>query len=544
MTNLISLTLESVSYQLPDGSVLFANLNERFDARPTGLVGRNGIGKSKLAQILAGAIAPTAGRCLRTGTTHYLPQQISIQNTLLQKNATVADLAGVRGIIDALQRIERGSTDAADFDTVGERWNIRQQLQEELALNRLDYLQADTSAARLSGGEIMRVALLGAFLSSADFLILDEPTNHLDSENRRALMDQLQRWPSGLIVVSHDRKLLENMSRIVELSTLGLHSYGGGYAFYAEAKAHEQQSALEQLEQRKAERKREQRLLSEQREKLERRQARGNKQASHANQAKILLGRQKERSEISGGKLRAKMDLQHEGLSRRVREAAQQIEEDSAIVLYAPASDVFFPEKIAELHKVVLPFGGAGSNPINLILNKAQRIGLVGGNGSGKSTLLRVLAGLVAPLSGRCDVFVKTVYLDQHLNTLHPEQSILEQLLSLNTVLDESALRTRLAQLGLKANRVLSPTSLLSGGERLKGALACALYADRPAQLLLLDEPSNHLDLISVQALEIMLRQYHGALIVVSHDEVFLENIKLTDRLEITRSGWSLEATR
>jgi ATPase subunit of ABC transporter with duplicated ATPase domains len=543
MTNLISLTLEGVSYQLPDGSILFANLNEQFDARPTGLVGRNGIGKSMLAQILAGAIAPTAGRCLRNGTTHYLPQQISIQNTSLQKNATVADLAGVRGVIDALQRIEHGSTDAADFDAVGGRWNIRQQLQEELARNRLDYLQLDTSAGQLSGGEIMRTALLGAFLSGADYLILDEPTNHLDSENRRALMDQLQRWPNGLIVVSHDRKLLENMSRIVELSTLGLRSYGGNYSFYANAKRREQDSALEQLEQRKAERKREQRLLSEQREKLERRQARGKKQASNTNQAKILLGRQKERSEISGGKLRAKMELQHEELSSRVHAAAQQVDEDAAIVLYAPSTEAFSPEKIADLRNVVLAFGGAGKNPIDLILNKAQRIGLVGCNGSGKSTLLRTLAGLVAPLSGHCDIFVKTAYLDQHLNTLNPEKSILEQLLSLNTVVDEGVLRTRLAQLGLRADRVLLPSSLLSGGERLKGALACALYADRPAQLLLLDEPSNHLDLISVQALEVMLRQYRGALIVASHDEMFLENIELTDRLEITHNGWSLEAT-
>ncbi|HSB98045.1 MAG TPA: ABC-F family ATP-binding cassette domain-containing protein [Spongiibacteraceae bacterium] len=537
MTSLISLTLESVSYQLPDGSILFADLTEQFDARPTGLVGRNGIGKSVLARLLAGELTPTAGRCVRAGPVYYLPQQISTY-----PGQTVADLAGVRGVIDALANITRGSTEPADFEKVGERWDIHQQLQQELASNRLDYLQADTPTAKLSGGEIMRVALLGAFLSRADMLILDEPTNHLDRNSRRILLEQLQHWQKGLIAISHDRALLENMSRIVELSTLGLRSYGGNYSFYAQTKNQQQEHALEQLEQRKAARKREQRALQEQREKLERRQARGNKQASQTNQAKILLGRQKERSEVSGGKLRAKHDAQQNELSERVRAAALRVEEDAPIVLYAPAAHQAMPHKIVELDNVVLPFAANSAHRIDLALTGNQRIGLIGPNGIGKSTLLRVLANLVAPLSGQCQVFVPAIYLDQQLATLRPEQSLLDQLLAVNSSWGESVVRTRLAQLGLNADRILLPTELLSGGERLKGALACALYADQPAQLLLLDEPSNHLDLNSLQALESMLRQYSGALIVVSHDEVFLGNISLTHRLEAGRDGWVLQA--
>jgi len=320
MTNLVSLTLQGVSCQLPDGRVLFSQLHEQFDRRPTGLVGRNGVGKSVLARILAGERAPTAGRCVRVGTAHYLAQQVS-----LKPGQTVAGLVGVQGIIDALHRIKGGSTRPEDFDAVRERWDIHQQLHQELAASRLDDLQADTPATRLSGGEAMRVALIGAFLSGADLLILDEPTHHLDRDHRRALLDQLQRWTGGLIVVSHDRGLLETMSRIVELSSLGLKSYGGGYSFYAQAKAQEREHALQQLELRKNERRREERALSEQRERLERRQARGAKQAAEANQAPILLGRQKDRSEASGGKLRAKQEAARDALSLRVREAAQQV---------------------------------------------------------------------------------------------------------------------------------------------------------------------------------------------------------------------------
>lgn len=203
-------------------------------------------------------------------------------------------------------------------------------------------------------------------LSGADCLILDEPNNHLDRLNRQALIEQLQRWPRGLIVASHDRQLLEAMERIVELSPLELHGYGGNYTFYAQAKAHEQQAALDQLSQQKLERQREERAMRKQRERQEKRQARGNRLGKEANQAKILL-------------------------------------------------------------------------------------------------------------------------------------------------------------------------------ERLKGALACILFADSPPRLLLLDEPNNHLDLPSVQALETMLRSYQGALVVVSHDDAFLENLALTDRLLATEQGWHLE---
>lgn len=537
MTNLVSLTLQGVSCQLPDGRVLFSQLHEQFDRRPTGLVGRNGVGKSVLARILAGERAPTAGRCVRVGTAHYLAQQVS-----LKPGQTVADLVGVQGIIDALHRIEGGSTRPEDFDAVRERWDIHQQLCQELAASRLDDLQADTPATQLSGGEAMRVALIGAFLCGADLLILDEPTHHLDRDNRRALLDQLQRWTGGLIVVSHDRGLLETMSRIVELSSLGLKSYGGGYSFYAQAKAQEREHALQQLELRKNERRREERALSEQRERLERRQARGAKQAAEANQAPILLGRQKDRSEASGGKLRAKQEQARDALSLRVREAAKQVEDDAAVVLFAPEHVQAPLGRIAELAGVVLPYVTGRRRRIDLRLSGSQRIGLVGPNGSGKSTLLKLLARQISPLAGHCEVYVETAYLDQHLSTLAPDVSIIDQMIAPDGAAGAGALRTRLALLGLNADRVLLPTHLLSGGERLKAALARALYAERPARLLLLDEPSNHLDLVSVQALEAMLGQYQGALIVVSHDEAFLGNLQLTHRLEPMPEGWSMSA--
>ncbi len=526
-------TLESVSYHLPDGSSLFTNLDLHIDHRRTGLVGRNGVGKSLLARLIAGHISSFTGRCTRSGTVYYLAQHVSPE-----PGHTVADLAGVRPVISALERIEQGSTEQADFDCIGERWGIRQQLLDQLAQNNLAHLTPSTPASALSGGEAMRVALMGALLSQADLLILDEPTNHLDHQHRRALHEQLLNWPNGLLVISHDRDVLEHMEVIVELSSMGLTRYGGGFSFYTQAKAEQLRAAQLQLASAKLERKRQEQALREQKERLERSQSRGHKQASDANQAKVLLGRQKERSQASSGKLRVQQDAAREQLSAQVRQAASQVEEQQAIFVYPPQACQSAPVQIAELIDARLPQGAEHLRSINLTLTRGQRIALVGPNGCGKSTLLKVLAGQLPVVSGQARTFVTTAYLDQHLGLLKPERSVLEQLQSLNRQLNEGELRTRLAQLGLNADRINLPCNRLSGGERLKASMACVFYAASPTQLLLLDEPANHLDLPSVQALESMLKQYSGTLVVTSHDEVFLTAIGVTHRLEASPTGW------
>ncbi|CUI80349.1 ABC-F family ATP-binding cassette domain-containing protein [Achromobacter xylosoxidans] len=530
------LTLESVSYLLPDGSPLFSGLDETFDARPTGLVGRNGVGKTVLARILAGQLPPSSGRCLRSGSVFYLAQQISSP-----AGATVASLAGLQATLDALARIEAGSSAPEDFERVGDRWDIRQRLQHALERDGLGHLDAATPASALSGGEAMRVALASAMLSEAEFLILDEPTNHLDRRNREALIERLRHWPRGLLVISHDRQLLDTLARIVELSSLGLRGYGGNYSAYATSKEHERANALERLEHRKLERRREEQAMQAQRERQERRQARGRRHGKQANQARILLDRQKGRSEDSAGRLRQQHAVAHERLAQAVREAAEQVEQDAAISLHALPVAQAAQRRVAQLDDVTLPFIVAPTRHVSLQLGGQQRVAVTGPNGCGKSTLLKVLAGQLAPLSGERKAAPESVYLDQRLAGLAPERPVLEQLQAANPNLAEGELRARLAHLGLDARKILAPSGSLSGGERLKAALACALYADPPPRLLLLDEPGNHLDLPSMLALESMLRGYPGALVVVSHDEAFLDNLALTDRLRATQGGWLLE---
>ena len=530
----MSLTLEGVAFFLPDGRPLFSDLDVRFDARPTGLVGRNGAGKSVLARILSGQLAPGAGRCTRSGTVFHLPQQIApVPGT------TVAHVAGVQPVFDALARIEAGSVDPVDFATVGERWDIHQTFAAALEAHGLGHLTPGQPAMQLSGGERTRLALLGGWLAQPDILLLDEPTNHLDRTQRRALIERLQHWPKGLLVISHDRELLDTMQRIVALTAFGLQDYGG-YRLYAAQRAQEQRHAVDALERAKTERRRAEAEARALRERMDHRQAHATRKGRDANQARILLGGLKQRSQVSAGKRLHQQADALEALQQDVRDAASRIEHRDPIALFAPLPAATAQRRAVLAEQLVLPFGIAGGQALDLVVTGRQRIGLVGDNGSGKSTLLQVLAGKLAPASGACTIPVPFAYLDQDLDAIPAHDSPLQHLLAANPQARQAQVRMQLAQLGLSGDTVTTPSDRLSGGERLKTALAHALYRDMPAELLLLDEPTNHLDLDALQALEQTLRDYPGALLVVSHDAAFLQALDLQLRLEVHPQGWRL----
>lgn len=514
------LQLDHLSQVLPDGSTLFHALHYTFAPHRIGLLGDNGIGKSVLARLLAGRQQPSHGAVRRTGALHYVAQELDPAAF-----PTVADLAGAAPVLAALQRIADGSLDEADHALAGERWDAGARLQQALCDIGLGQLTAATPTASLSGGERQRIALQGAWLSQADWLILDEPGNHLDASGRARLVQQLQAWPRGVLLVSHDRTLLAHVDEIVELSGHGLRSHGGNYAAYAQARAQEQAALASALQSEKAGARREQRAAQQQAERQQRRVARGERDGRDGNQSKLLLDARKERSQDSQGKLRLQAETAQQARRQRVQEASARCAPAAERLLLAPESSVPNGKLLLELQGLVLPYGDA--RPLDLVLKGPRRLALVGDNGSGKSTLLRVIAGQIAPAGGQVHCPARVAWLDQHAAMQNGELSAVARLQQHNRSLGEGELRMRLALLGIAGARATMASSLLSGGERMKVALASLLYADAPPQLLLLDEPDNHLDLASVQALGQMLAQYRGALLVVSHDPVFLQQLQL-----------------
>ncbi|MEW6343247.1 MAG: ATP-binding cassette domain-containing protein [Paraburkholderia sp.] len=531
-------SLQQVSFHFDDGAALFDSLSLTFDHIRTAIAGRNGAGKSVLARLIAGELAPSSGAIERYGSVAFVAQ-----NTLAQAGETVAQATGLAGTLDALARLANGTAHADDIDHVGDRWDLATRLDAALKEAGLAELDATYPADELSGGQRARVALVGALLSGADLLVLDEPTNHLDAAGRAWLHNVLDTWRGGLIVVSHDRQMLGSVERIVELAPHGPRLYGGNYDIFCAQREAERQAAQAALDHARTERTRERRRLQREHDTIQRRAAGARRHAETANVSSserfTLKGKA---TEIMGHVRRAQQDFKVE-LDMRVRDAAARVLPESAVLLSMPGAAVPARRKVFTLEQARLPWLDT-NHPAARITWAAEgpmRIAVMGPNGCGKSTLLRLLAGNLTAVSGVCATHVPSAYLDQELNLLDPERSLVEQLGLLDTPLAEGELRSRLALLQLDAPRVTQPTRLLSGGERLKAALACALWRGTPAQLLLLDEPTNHLDLESVLGFEEALANFPGAIVAVSHDSDFLAALQPTHTMRWTGEGWRFE---
>ncbi|MDR1376757.1 MAG: ATP-binding cassette domain-containing protein, partial [Synergistaceae bacterium] len=465
----VAISMHDLVYILPDGRLLLDNLNGGFGGERTALIGRNGAGKTVLAKILAGLMPPSSGNVIRRGTVFYLDQM-----TNPRKFDTVAGLAGVSDTLNAVRLAVKGRDSNADL--VDGNWDIEERIFRELHVAKLGHLTPDTPASALSGGECTRIALVGAFLSKADFLILDEPTNHLDAQSKRSLLEYLKTWKGGLLVVSHDRELLERMERIVELSQGEIKSYGGSYSFYAEAKSQERLAALSRLEHAKTERKR---TAIEQQASLERqrhRSAQGHKSQKSKGIPTVLLHLMKGNAEKTTGKLRKSMDEKAQTLAASEKEAFLKAKIEDPVVLIPPACTVHGAKVVLRMESVVLPYGSYRGT-IDWTTTGPERTAIEGPNGSGKTTLLRVLKGELEASSGFCKVNVPFAFLDQFAGTggafMDGERSSIELLRSYGKTLDQGEAGTRLAQIGIASGRLDLPIKVLSGGERLKVALLC-----------------------------------------------------------------------
>ncbi|MEJ2817623.1 ABC-F family ATP-binding cassette domain-containing protein [Caulobacter sp. CCG-8] len=522
------ITLDSVRADTPDGRVLFDNLTLAIGAERIGLVGRNGVGKSTLLSLIAGSRAPTSGTISRAGVVGVLPQLHAPP-----PGARVADLLGVGPAWDRLCRIE--AEEGSEEDLVEADWSLPGRVAAVLAEVGLSRWDASRPAAQLSGGQMTRLALAGLLLAAPDVILLDEPTNNLDAGARLLLADVLRRWKGGAVVVSHDRALLRGMDRIVELTSLGAANYGGGYDLYAERKEKAAAAAEHDLEAAERQVRQAAREAQVARERKARRDAAGRKFAAKGSEPKILLGAQAERAENSGAREGRLAD-------RAAQEAAQAREAADAKVERLRRLAFDLPSCGLPAGRTVLDFDAVGFaypdgppvlSDLSFRLAGPERVALVGGNGAGKSTLIKVATGGLEPTTGTVTRGVPAALLDQRAAVLDETQTILENFRRLNPAAGANEAHAALARFLFRNVAAHQVVATLSGGERLRAALACVLMSADPPKLLILDEPTNHLDLDSVQAVESALAGYDGALLIASHDEDFLEAVGVERRIDL-----------
>ncbi|AHG88771.1 ABC transporter related protein [Gemmatirosa kalamazoonensis] len=531
------LSAEDLAYTLPDGRTLFDGVTLGFGRERTGLVGANGVGKSTLLRLLVGELRPTRGHVERRARVGYLPQH---PGRALPADATVAHALGVADVLDALDRVLAGEGTAADLDHVGGRWTLHDEIAAALDRFGLARLDARRAVATLSGGETTRLAFAALLLAGAELLALDEPTNDLDAPSRDALYAFVDSWSGGLVVVTHDRALLERVDRIVELGPLGARVYGGGWALYDAQRAAEAAAAERALSDARRSLRGAERTARETRERQQRRASRGRKDAATANMPKVMLGIRRETSERTSGRLDAAGERAIAEARERVERARTRVEIRERLALGLPPAGLRDGKLVVEATALRYAHPGAGRpllDGVSLAVVGPERLAIVGPNGSGKTTLLRLLAGELAPDAGTVRLGVerdRVAYVDQHAGSRLPtELTVLDAMREANPELEEEASRHALARHLFRGDAALTPVRALSGGERVRAALAIALHAARPPQLLLVDEPTNHLDLDSLRAVEEMLAAYDGALVVVSHDATFLDAVGVERRLGV-----------
>ncbi|MER7704613.1 ABC-F family ATP-binding cassette domain-containing protein [Kitasatospora sp. NPDC097605] len=519
-----SLLCTDLSFEWPDGRPVLDGFHLAVGPGRTGLIGLNGAGKSTLLRLLAGELTPTSGAVKAAGEIGHLPQGLTLDTGL-----RVDEALGVRAAREALHAIETGSTDQRHFDAVGDDWDVEERARALLDRLGLHRLGLDRTTGELSGGEAVLLRLAALLLRRPDVLLLDEPTNNLDRSARERLYETVAGWGGVMVIVSHDRELLQHVDQIAELRDGQVTWYGGNFAEYERTVAAQQETAERLLRNAEADVHRQKRDLAEARMRLDRSASYGRKRSVTRNDPHIFAGKLKRQGQETAGRLQGMHTERLEEAKRKLTAAEEAVRDDAEIRIDLPRTAVPVGRTVLTLDKVRLPHGITA----DLDLRGPERIALVGRNGAGKSTLLRAIAGELPPLRGEVVTPVPLRHLPQRLDLLDDKLTVVGNVKLFAPGAGDNAVRARLARFLFRGGRADQPAGTLSGGERFRATLAALLLADPPPQLLLLDEPTNNLDLASVRQLTQALAAYQGALIVASHDVPFLRGLGVTRWLEL-----------
>ncbi len=576
------ITLDHISYAHPSEPALFIDLSAVFSAPLTGLIGDNGCGKTTLMRLILGDLTPDSGSLAAPERMAYLPQDLG-----LDREQTLAELCGISEILRALQAVESGEYSPELYDTIGDNWDVEERTLAALAtygFTPATLVDRDSPEAvralfarsmrSFSGGEAVIAALASLMISDPEFILLDEPTNNLDSAAKAQLFTALDALPCPALIISHDRDLLERVNVIAELhanrqGVAHLRLFEGNYSTYRQALDTEQQAAQRRVTEAKN------RVRSAHREWVHAQEiiSKNMAQVWKDDQPDTILALAKDASRQAAAKLRVLRVGKQEQTQEEYQNAQNEVRVQEKI--YAELSQQPLPagRKVLELSRVdsrcvdsrvsretfaiqqptkvdslhISPAGADSENqqgtpaerPEHLILSGPEHLRITGANGSGKTTLLEAIAHAGDPEyrspvepAYRVEYCIEGAYIPQRI-TLDPELTLLQSVQRANPGVSEQHLRDQLARLLFRRESVHHKTSELSGGERFRAAVAQVLLADPVPQLLMLDEPTNNLDISSVDWLVQALEAYTGALIVVSHDEDFCRRIRIDRTLAL-----------
>lgn len=527
------LVLQNLSYIHPNKDLLFDNLNltvNRHDK--TALIGNNGTGKSTLLKIIAGELSHSGGHLAIASKPYYIPQVFGQYNHL-----TIAQALQVEGKLNALKEILKGNATEENYTALNEDWTIEDRCEEALKHWQLRDLDLSLKMGALSGGQKTKVFLAGVSIHQPELILLDEPSNHLDMAGRQLLYDFIESTKSTLIVVSHDRRLLNLLDTVCELSSRGITVYGGNYDFYAAQKQIELHALNQDLQSReKALRK----AREKERETLERQQkldARGRKKQEKSGVARIMMNTLRNNAENSTSKIKSVHAEKIGGISQELQELRATLPDIDKMKFGFDNSALHRGKILFTANELNFSYGAhtLWSENLNFVITSGERIALKGLNGSGKTTLIKLISGSIEPQTGTLhSAYKQSVYIDQDYSLIDIALKVYEQAQKFNTAaLPEHEVKIRLSRFLFGQDDWDKPCNALSGGERMRLMLCCLTIGSQSPDMIILDEPTNNLDIQNIEILTAAINEYQGTLIVVSHDEYFLTQVNAARTIQL-----------
>ena len=535
----MSISIQQISYIHPDKEVLFSDLNFAISkGQKLGLVGNNGCGKSTLLQIIAGQLSPSSGVIVRPDDLYYIPQHFGQYDSL-----TIAQALQIECKQQALHAILAGDISNENFTILNDDWNIEERSIAALDLWGLGQFTLSYPMNLLSGGEKTRVFLAGMDIHHPSVILMDEPTNHLDSSGRQRLYDWVEKYRSTLLVVSHDRTLLNLLPEICELEKHQINYYGGNYEFYKEQKTLMQEALQQRIEEKEKALRIARKVARETAERRDKQNVRGEKSNIKKGVPRIVLNALQGKSEKSTSKLTGVHQEKAEKLTNERNQLRGSLSPTAALKTDFNSSSLHTGKILVTAKEINFSYHSNSINndiqensiskqqlwqaPVSFQLKSGDRLRIEGANGSGKTTLLKLITGQLQPQEGtltRTDF--SYVYLNQEYSIIDDRNSILEQAYAFNSRnLPEHEIKIIL-------NRYLFPASewdkscrKLSGGEKMRLAFCCLMISNNTPDMFILDEPTNNLDIQSIEIITATIKNYAGTVIAISHDNYFIQEI-------------------
>ncbi|MBS1661637.1 MAG: ABC-F family ATP-binding cassette domain-containing protein [Bacteroidetes bacterium] len=526
--------IQGVAYTHPNKDLLFSDINLTISKQDKiALIGNNGAGKSTLLRILAGELGPSAGVISMDSKPYYVPQIFGQYNEL-----SVAQALGVSGKLEALGQILAGHVTEENMTLLDDDWTLEERCMEALMHWGLADIGLEQQMGTLSGGQKTKVFLAGISIHRPSIVLLDEPSNHLDLNSRELLYDYIRSTSNTLVVVSHDRMLLNLVDSVCELSNRGITVYGGNYDFYSEQKCLQQEALAQDVRsQEKALRK----AKETERESLERQQkldARGKKKQEKAGLPTISMNTFRNNAEKSTARMKGVHAEKVDSISEDLNQLRKELPDVDKMKMGFDDSSLHRGKVLLTFEEVNFGYGDRllWKEALNLQVLSGERIAIKGANGSGKTTLIRMILGVLTPRVGVVQrAPVRAVYIDQEYSLIDDSLCVFEQAGRFNAgELQEHEIKIRLTRFLFTKEYWDKNCSALSGGEKMRLALCCLTIGEQAPDLILLDEPTNNLDIQNVAILTAAINEYRGTVIVVSHDEYFLKEIGVEREVLIT----------